>query len=151
MKERVMEQIERVFRPEFINRLDDVIVFRHLRPEDLKQVIDLELKKVRERLGERGYKLELTDAAKEFIIKKGSNTDFGARPLRRAVENYIEDPLAEELLNGEFQGKDTIIVDAIKDDEDKPRRLDFKGAVTNHAQAAATAPAEPVAAGGETK
>jgi ATP-dependent Clp protease ATP-binding subunit ClpC len=130
MKERVQERIERVFRPEFLNRLDDVIVFRHLTTEDLKSVIDLELKKVRERLAERGFKLELTDGAKEFIIKKGSNTDFGARPLRRAVENYIEDPLAEEILKGEFQGKDTIIVDAIKDDEDKPRRLDFKGAIT---------------------
>jgi ATP-dependent Clp protease ATP-binding subunit ClpC len=135
MKERVTERIERAFRPEFINRLDDVIVFRHLTVEDLKKVIDLELKKVRERLMERGLKLELTDLAKEFLIKKGSNTDFGARPLRRAVENYIEDPLSEELLKGEFQGKDTITVDAIKDDEDKPRRLDFKGSVTKHQQA----------------
>jgi ATP-dependent Clp protease ATP-binding subunit ClpC len=142
MKERVMEQIERVFRPEFINRLDDVIVFRHLRTEDLKQVIDLELKKVRERLSERGYTLTLTDSAKEFLIKKGSNTDFGARPLRRAVENYIEDPLAEEILKGEFQGKDTIVVDTIKDDEDKPRRLDFKGEIHSAAPTA-----EPVAAG----
>jgi ATP-dependent Clp protease ATP-binding subunit ClpC len=148
MKERVQERIERVFRPEFLNRLDDVIVFRHLTPEDLKQVIDLELKKVRERLLERGLKLELTDAAKEFLIKKGSNTDFGARPLRRAVENYIEDPLSEELLKGEFQGKDTIVVDAIKDDEDKPRRLDFKGSVTG------TPPAQPepvAAASGESE
>jgi ATP-dependent Clp protease ATP-binding subunit ClpC len=150
MKERVMERIERAFRPEFINRLDDVIVFRHLTVEDLKEVIDLELKKVRERLLERGLKLVLTDSAKEFLIKKGSNTDFGARPLRRAVENYIEDPLSEELLKGEFQGKDTITVDAIKDDEDKPRRLDFKGSITNHQQEAL---AEPVAAAseGETK
>jgi ATP-dependent Clp protease ATP-binding subunit ClpC len=141
MKERVQERIERVFRPEFLNRLDDVIVFRHLTVEDLKSVIDLELKKVRERLMERGLKLELTDSAKEFLIKKGSNTDFGARPLRRAVENYIEDPLSEELLKGEFQGKDTITVDAIKDDEDKPRRLDFKGSVTNHQQQSLTEPA----------
>src|SRR5262245_33081386 len=133
MKERVTERIERAFRPEFINRLDDVIVFRHLTVDDLKMVIDLELKKVRERLLERGLKLELTDSAKEFLIKKGSNTDFGARPLRRAVENYVEDPLGEELLKGEFQGKDTILVDAIKDDEDKPRRLDFKGVITGHA------------------
>jgi ATP-dependent Clp protease ATP-binding subunit ClpC len=143
MKERVQERIERVFRPEFLNRLDDVIVFRHLNTEDLKLVIDLELKKVRERLSERGLTLELTDGAKEFIIKKGSNTDFGARPLRRAVENYIEDPLSEELLKGEFQGKDTIVVDAIKDDEDKPRRLDFKGLISaNRPQQP-----EPVAAG----
>src|SRR5689334_15437326 len=146
MKERVTERIERAFRPEFINRLDDVIVFRHLTVEDLKQVIDLELKKVRERLMERGLKLELTDSAKEFLIKKGSNTDFGARPLRRAVENFIEDPLSEELLKGEFQGKDTITVDAIKDDEDKPRRLDFKGSVTNHQQQAEVAAATAEAA-----
>ena len=111
-------------------------------------MIDLELKKVRERLRERGFTLELTDGAKEFIIEKGSNTDFGARPLRRAVENYIEDPLAEEILKGEFQGKDTILVDAIKDDEDKPRRLDFKGLVTG-GQPAAAQPGEPVAAAAE--
>src|SRR5688572_24478909 len=152
MKERVQERIERVFRPEFLNRLDETVVFRHLTVEDLKSVIDLELKKVRERLLERGLKLDLTDSAKEFIIKKGSNTDFGARPLRRAVENYIEDPLAEEILKGEFQGKDTILVDAIKDDEDKPRRLDFKGLVSGNAPAAPQG--EPVAAaaeGGESK
>ncbi len=150
MKERVQERIERAFRPEFINRLDDIIVFRHLTTEDLKSVIDLELKKVRERLMERGFTLQLTDLAKEFIIKKGSNTDFGARPLRRAVENYIEDPLAEEILKGEFQGKDTILVDAIKDDEDKPRRLDFKGLVTGGQPATQPEPVA-VAAEGEAK
>src|SRR4029078_2139114 len=90
MKERVQERIERVFRPEFLNRLDDTVVFRHLTVEDLKSVIDLELKKVRERLMERGLKLELTDSAKEFLIKKGSNTDFGARPPRRAAGNLCE-------------------------------------------------------------
>jgi ATP-dependent Clp protease ATP-binding subunit ClpC len=149
MKERVQERIERAFRPEFINRLDDTIVFRHLTVEDLKQVIDLELKKVRERLSERGFTLTLTDSAKEFIIKKGSNTDFGARPLRRAVENYIEDPLAEEILKGEFQGKDTIIVDAIKDDEDKPRRLDFKGIVSGGQQPKEPEPVAAAAGAGE--
>ncbi|ADB16558.1 ATPase AAA-2 domain protein [Pirellula staleyi DSM 6068] len=137
MKARVMDRIERVFRPEFLNRLDDVIVFQHLTKDNLKLVIDLELLKVRQRLAERGLQLELTDTAKEFIIKKGSNTDFGARPLRRAVENYIEDPLAEELLKGEFQGKDLIQVDAIRDDEGKLRRLDFKGVTTSAAPVAA--------------
>jgi ATP-dependent Clp protease ATP-binding subunit ClpC len=111
MKERVNERIEKVFRPEFLNRLDDVIIFRHLTVDDLKEVVDLELHKVRERLGERGLKLRLSDAAKELVIKKGSNTDFGARPLRRSIENYVEDPLSEELLKGEFQGKETIVVD----------------------------------------
>jgi ATP-dependent Clp protease ATP-binding subunit ClpC len=98
MKTRVSDHIEKVFRPEFLNRLDDVIVFRHLTKDDLKVVIDLELSKVRDRLTERGYQLVLTDESKEFLIRKGSNTDYGARPLRRAIENYVEDPLSEDML-----------------------------------------------------
>ncbi len=128
MKARVMDQIERVFRPEFLNRLDDVIIFRHLNKEDLKKVIDFELTKVRERLVERGYELELTDDAKEFIINKGgANLDYGARPLRRAIEQRVEDPLAEELLRGAFDGKNTIVVDAVKDEDGKTTRLNFQG------------------------
>ena len=134
MKKRVNERIEKFFRPEFLNRVDDVIVFHHLTVEDLKQVIDIELAKVRERLGERGLKLELTDAAKQFLIKKGSDTDFGARPLRRAIENYIEDPVSEELLKGEFTGKDTIQVDCIEVAGKK--QLKFIGIVTADALAA---------------
>jgi ATP-dependent Clp protease ATP-binding subunit ClpC len=136
MKGRVNERIEKVFRPEFLNRLDDVIVFHHLTIDDLKKVIDIELEKVRERLSERGLKLELTDEAKQFLIKKGSDTDFGARPLRRALENYIEDPVSEELLKGEFQGKDTIQVDCTEVAGKK--QLVFKGLTT----------AEPVATAG---
>jgi ATP-dependent Clp protease ATP-binding subunit ClpC len=127
MKQRVTERIERVFRPEFLNRVDDVIVFRHLNLDDLKQVVDLELGKVRERLSERGLKLILSDEAKKFLIRKGSNTDFGARPLRRAIENFVEDPLSEELLKGEFQGKDTIVVD-VKEVGGK-RQLIFNGSI----------------------
>ncbi len=118
MKERVQEQIEKVFRPEFLNRVDDVIVFRHLTTGDLEEVVELELAKVRERLLERGLALKLSDEAKQFLVKKGSNLDFGARPLRRALENYIEDPLSEELLKGEFQGMDTITV-GVKEVGDK--------------------------------
>jgi ATP-dependent Clp protease ATP-binding subunit ClpC len=121
MKQRVMDQIERVFRPEFLNRLDDTIIFRHLTKEDLKGVIDFELSKVRERLLERGLALELTDEAKEFLISKGSNLDYGARPLRRAIEQRIEDPLSEELLRGTFQGKDTIVVTGIMENSDAER------------------------------
>ncbi|MDR0337985.1 MAG: ATP-dependent Clp protease ATP-binding subunit [Planctomycetaceae bacterium] len=111
MKERVHEQIERVFRPEFVGRCDDIIVFRHLTEKDLGAVVELELKKVRDRLYEKGLKLLLTDEAKNHLIKKGSNLDFGARPLRRAIEGSIEDPLSEELLKGEFNGKEVILVD----------------------------------------
>ncbi|MFO0921950.1 MAG: ATP-dependent Clp protease ATP-binding subunit [Pirellulales bacterium] len=143
MKARVMDQIERVFRPEFLNRLDDTIIFRHLTKDDLKTVIDFELSKVRERLKERGYDLLLTDDAKEFLISKGSNLDYGARPLRRAIESRIEDPLAEELLRGAFEGKNTIVVGAIKDDEGKVVRLDFQGESRE-------APGEVVAATSET-
>ena len=128
MKARVMDQIERVFRPEFLNRLDDTIIFRHLEKEDLKRVIDFELFKVRERLMDRGYELTLTDSAKEFIIKQGaSNMDYGARPLRRAIEQRVEDPLAEEILRGAFEGMNTIVVDAIKGDGDKLTQLVFRG------------------------
>jgi len=128
MKTRVTDQIEKVFRPEFLNRLDDVIVFRHLQHDDLKRVIEMEMVQVRRRLGERGFQLELTDGAKEFLIKVAcKDLDFGARPLRRAIENRVEDPLAEELLKGTFQGNNKILVDAIRDDEGKVRRLDFRG------------------------
>ena len=110
MKTRLMHEIEKEFKPEFLGRLDDVVVFRSLTRENLKQIVDIELAKVRERLAERGLRLVLTDEAKEFIISKGGETDYGARPLRRAVENFIEDPLAEELLKGVFNGKNQITV-----------------------------------------
>jgi ATP-dependent Clp protease ATP-binding subunit ClpC len=127
MKTRVMDQIERVFRPEFLNRLDDTIIFRHLNEEDLKKVIDFELAKVRERLQDRGFELELTDESKDFLIEKGANLDYGARPLRRALEQRIEDPLAEEILRGAFEGVNTIVVDVARDDKGKVVRLEFRG------------------------
>ena len=110
MKERLKVAIEKYFRPEFLNRLDDVIVFHSLNKENLKQIVDIELSKVRGRLADRGLELILTDEAKEFLIDKGYNPDYGARPLRRAIENMIEDPLSEEILRGTFKGKDTITV-----------------------------------------
>ena len=136
MKDRVTEHIERVFRPEFLNRLDDVIIFRHLTTDDLKDVIDMELSSVRRRLADRGYHLQLTDDAKEFLIKEGCRSlDYGARPLRRAIENRVEDPLSEELLRGEFQGKDEIVVDVVWDDNhEKIMRLKFEGRMADAAQ-----------------
>ena len=91
-------------------------------------MIEMELFFVRNRLRERGYELDLTDGAKEFLINVAcKDLDYGARPLRRALENRIEDPLAEELLKGTFQGNNRIIVDTVRDDEGKIRRLDFRG------------------------
>ncbi len=130
MKERVYDEIQKAFRPEFLNRLsDEPIIFRHLEKKDLKLVIDMELKKIRERLQERGYELVLTSDAKEFLIKKGTNLDYGARPLRRALENFVEDPLSEELLQGTFQGKNRINIDVHRDEDGKMKRLSFIGAV----------------------
>jgi ATP-dependent Clp protease ATP-binding subunit ClpC len=125
MKSRVVDEIEKVFRPEFINRVNDIIVFRHLTDDDMKHVVELELSKVRERLKEKGLAVELTDEAKEFLVKKGSNTDYGARPLRRAIETFVEDPLAEELLKGEFAGKDIVKIEVKKVGEKK--QLVFEG------------------------
>jgi len=103
-------EIERYFRPEFINRLDDVIVFRPLTRENLNDIVDYELKKVRQRIEDRELKLELDDKAKDFLIEKGYNPDFGARPLRRAIERYVEDMLSEAILRGEFKAGHTIHV-----------------------------------------
>jgi len=128
MKKRVRDEIEKVFRPEFLNRLDDVIIFQHLTKEDMKEVVDLELVKVRGRLSQQGFELELTDEARNFLIKKGTDTDFGARPMRRALENYIEDPLSEELLQGSFQGKNKILVDVARNEDGKVKHLKFEGA-----------------------
>lgn len=101
--ERLMEIAKRYFKPEFMNRVDDVIVFRQLDREDLRKIIDIEVGKVSERLKERGIELVMDDNVKDFIIQKGFQPEYGARPLRRAVERYIEDPLAEEILKGDLK------------------------------------------------
>ncbi|MHC4572870.1 MAG: ATP-dependent Clp protease ATP-binding subunit [Planctomycetota bacterium] len=116
MKEILHKEVERHFRPEFLNRLDDTIVFKALTREDLKTIVDYELAKVFKRLTEHGFELELTEQAKEFLIDKGYNPEFGARPLRRAIEHYIEDPLSEAMLRREFKGKNVIKVD-VQDEE----------------------------------
>ena len=115
MKASLMSEVEKFFRPEFINRLDEVIVFRPLVKDDLYDIIEIELKKVRERLAAKGLILELDKAAKDFLIDKGYNPDFGARPLRRSIGTYIEDQLAESLLSGEYTGGQTISVTRKKD------------------------------------
>ena len=101
--------MEKRFRPEFLNRLDEVIVFRPLTKEDLSQIIELQLEEVRARLRGHGLILELTQETKDFLIEKGYNPDFGARPLRRSVERYVEDKLSEEMLMGRFSGKEHIV------------------------------------------
>ncbi|MEQ8318185.1 MAG: ATP-dependent Clp protease ATP-binding subunit [Phycisphaerales bacterium] len=113
----LMKEIERFFRPEFINRLDDTIVFRPLTRDDLVQIIEYEVHKVADRLRIQNITMELDQAAKDFLIDKGYNPDFGARPLRRAIGQYIEDPLSEMLLSGEIQGRTLLKVTRKGEDE----------------------------------
>jgi ATP-dependent Clp protease ATP-binding subunit ClpC len=122
MKELLDKEIERHFRPEFLNRLDSQIVFRPLTRENLQTIVEYELHKVFKRLIEHGLQLELDTAAKEFLINKGYNPEFGARPLRRAIERYIEDPISEDLLRGKFKGKKIIRI-SVQDEE----HLRFEG------------------------
>jgi ATP-dependent Clp protease ATP-binding subunit ClpC len=116
MKDILEKEVEHHFRPEFLNRIDDTIVFKALTREDLQTIVGYELAKVFKRLTEHGLKLEVNDQAKEFLIDKGYNPEFGARPLRRAIEHYIEDPLSEIVLAGDFKGKNLIKID-VQDEE----------------------------------
>jgi ATP-dependent Clp protease ATP-binding subunit ClpC len=120
MKKKLKAEMDKVFRPEFLNRVDDIIVFRGLTEKDLGTIIDMELKKVSKRLKDKGFILDVRDDAKKVLIAKGTNVEYGARPLRRAIENLLEDPLSEDLLRGTFVGADTIIVrgDGLPEAED---------------------------------
>jgi len=129
IKTTLTKEIERYFRPEFIGRLDDVIVFRPLSRKNLEAIVEFELNKVTKRLTEHGVRIELTQESKDFLIDKGTNNDFGARPLRRAIEQFVEDPLSEEILRGSFKGKDIIRV-TVKTEDGGDKHLYFE-AMTN--------------------
>ena len=98
-----MEETKRHFKPEFLNRVNQIVVFHALTKEHMTKVIELELAKVRKRLSAQKIEIELDDSAKEFLLAKGWDEKYGARPLRRAVENFLEDPLAEAILRGEVK------------------------------------------------
>ncbi len=116
MKERIMEEVKKTFRPEFINRVDDLIVFHALSKEHLREIVDLMLDEVQERLDERDLSMMVTDEAKDKLVDRGYDPIYGARPLRRAITNLVEDDLSEELLAGHFTDGDTVVVD-VEDDE----------------------------------
>ncbi len=115
MRERILEEAKKAFRPEFLNRLDDVIVFHALTKPNLITILDLEINKVLGRLKARNITLQLDDKAKDFLVEKGYDPAFGARPMRRSVERYLEDSLAEEILKGTFHENEPIVVSASKD------------------------------------
>ena len=111
MAEKVKEEMTHVFNPEFLNRLDDVIVFHPLSEDDIGQIVGILLKEVQKRLGDEELTLKLTEAGSTFLVKNGFDEKFGARPLKRAIQKYIEDPLSEKILVAEFSKGDEIEVD----------------------------------------
>jgi ATP-dependent Clp protease ATP-binding subunit ClpC len=125
MQERVMDEVKKVFNPEFLNRVDEVVVFHRLTHEELLEVVDIQVAEVIERLREKGYELSLTDEAKEYIVQNGSDEQYGARPLRRAAQQYLEDPLSEAMLRGQFEPNSRIEVKPSGDGS----RLEFQSAL----------------------
>jgi ATP-dependent Clp protease ATP-binding subunit ClpC len=125
MKEKIMDEAKKVFRPEFLNRLDDIIVFRSLTKPDLVEILDLEIEKVVERLKGKQMVIKLDEKAKDFLVEKGYDANYGARPMRRAVERYLEDPLAEEILKGQMIPNEPVQV-TVGEGEDKLPRLIFR-------------------------
>ncbi|KXG44871.1 ATP-dependent Clp protease ATP-binding subunit [Tepidibacillus decaturensis] len=115
MKNRVMSELKRNFRPEFLNRIDEVIVFHALSKEDIKEIVTLMANQLRERLKEQGIDFILNEGAKEFLAKEGYDPNFGARPLRRAIQKHIEDKLSEELLKGNIKKGDVVTIDVEND------------------------------------
>jgi len=140
----LLKEIERFFRPEFINRLDDVVVFRPLTKDNLNLIVEYEVAKVTERVRLQGISMELDQRAKDFLIEKGFNPDFGARPLRRSVGQYVEDPLSEMLLSGEMKSGSKVVITRRTDENGKDQEFlyfDVKEA---------PAPAAPAADAGAT-
>ncbi len=115
MKERLLDEVKKTFRPEFLNRVDDIIVFHQLTRDDLERIVEIELKGVEERLAEQSLSLKLTPKAKDFLIDKGFNPVLGARPLRRTIQSFLEDSLSEDVLKGKFKKNSTIKVTVEKD------------------------------------
>jgi ATP-dependent Clp protease ATP-binding subunit ClpC len=111
MKENLLDKLKKRFKPEFLNRIDDQVVFRSLTREQIRQIVDLNLISVSKQLVEKGITLRVTDTVKDFLGNKGYNEEYGARPLRRVIQNLIEDRLSEDILRSKFRTGDTVIVD----------------------------------------
>lgn len=124
MSKNVMEQVRRMFRPEFLNRVDATIIFRSLTPEEIKQIVDLELAKVSQRLIEHAITLDVTEEARAWLAEKGYDSEFGARPLRRLIQNEVEDALSDGILSGEFQIASVVRVTVSDDDQLKLENVD---------------------------
>jgi ATP-dependent Clp protease ATP-binding subunit ClpC len=107
----IQNALRKAFSPEFLNRVDDMIMFKSLGKPEILKIIDIELEKLYQRINGLGYQVELSEKAKDFIVERGYDEKFGARPLKRAIQKYIEDPLAEEIINSSLKEGDTILLD----------------------------------------
>ncbi len=141
MKETLKVELEDYFRPEFLNRLDEIIVFHKLVHDDMIHIVDLELAKLAKRVAEKDMELEVQEDAKDFLIEHGTDEKFGARPLRRAIEQFVEDALSEAMLRGDFVGHNKVVVTVNPDSEDVQSGLLLKGVTVE------TEEPEPVGAG----
>jgi ATP-dependent Clp protease ATP-binding subunit ClpC len=112
MQKKLMEQLKRSFRPEFLNRVDSIIVFRELKKEDIRQIVDIILEEINDRVAEYDLLLVASDAAKDWLAEHGFDSEYGARPLRRLMQRTVEDKLSDAVLSGRFEAGDTVLVDA---------------------------------------
>ncbi|MEO0098044.1 MAG: ATP-dependent Clp protease ATP-binding subunit, partial [candidate division WOR-3 bacterium] len=111
MREKLLTEVKRVFRPEFLNRVDEIIVFRQLGKEEMKKIVDVQLRDIQERLAEKKLNIVLSEAARELLVEEGFDPEYGARPLKRTIRRLVEDPLAEEILKGKFKEGATILIE----------------------------------------
>jgi len=124
MRNMLKQELENHFRPEFLNRVDEVVVFHKLNHKDLTKIVELEMAKVQRRLRDHGLTLELGADAKDFLLEKGTDEKFGARPLRRAIEHLIEDPLSENILRGMYKGKNKLLASVSQEIGEKKLRFE---------------------------
>jgi ATP-dependent Clp protease ATP-binding subunit ClpA len=117
MRDRLMDALRRTFRPEFLNRIDEIVVFRSLGAEELEKIVEIQLRDLQKRLAERKITIELTPEAKKTLAERGFDPVFGARPLKRMIQRMVENPLALEILAGKFKDGDHIVVDLSRDRE----------------------------------
>jgi ATP-dependent Clp protease ATP-binding subunit ClpC len=113
--EQIQTELKRTFRPEFLNRVDEIIIFSNLTVEDVERIVDLQMEEISHRLRELGLQVELTDAARKWLARAGFDPQFGARPLRRALQRHVESPLSVQLLRGEFRRGGLVVVDVGED------------------------------------
>ncbi len=125
MRENIERDLKQTFRPEFLNRIDEIIIFHGLTQEHVREIVDLQMQEIAGRLAEHGIKVELTDAARDWLAHEGYDPQFGARPLRRTLQRYVENPLSKRLLAGEFAEGDTVEVD-VEAGEDGKQQLGFR-------------------------